>query len=96
MYEKVIYESWRTLPLLMKLMEAGFIGVLASLGSSTLNRQKIIAMDGHGFVLQSLLRVLVRQRGCALVDTSGAPGPQHNNDFMLKEVLAAAINFFVK
>ena len=80
----------------MKLMEAGCIQILAALGASVMNRQKVIAADGHGFVLQSFLRVLVRPRGSPLTDTSGAPGPAQNNNFMLKEVLDSALRFYVK
>ncbi len=80
----------------LKLMEAGCISILSSLAATVLNRRKILDQDGHGFVLQSLLRVLLRPRGVALVDTSGAPGPPQNNNFMLKEVLEAAMKFFVK
>jgi hypothetical protein len=80
----------------LKLMEAGCIQILASLGSTAINRRKVIAADGHGFALQSFLRVLVRPRGSSLVDTSGAPGPALNNNFMLKEVLDAAVRFFIK
>ena len=95
MYELLIREQWRTMVLRLKLIESGCILVLASLGSSTLNRQKIIAADGHGFVLQSFLRVLMR-RGCPLVDNSGSPGLAKNNDFLIKDVIDAALKFFIK
>ncbi len=79
----------------MKLVEAGCILVLATLGLSTLNQQKIMAADGHGFVLQSLLRPQIR-RHTPLLDTSGAPGSLSHSNFLLKEIVDAAIKFFFK
>lgn len=79
----------------MKLLEPGCILVLAALGSSTLNQQKVISADGHGFVMQSFLRVQLR-RGSAVVDTSGSPGCQRSNNFLVKDLISAAIKFFVK
>lgn len=96
LYEHLIVESWRTMTLTLKLMEAGCILILAALGSSPLNQQKVMALDGHGFVLQSFLRVLIRPRGSALVDNSGAAGPPKSNSFLLKEIMDACVTFFVK
>lgn len=92
----LIMESWRTMVLPLKLLEADVILTLATLGCSTVNRNKVLTADGHGFVLLSLLRVLIHPRGVALVDTSRAPGPAPNNNFLLKELLSAVVQFFVK
>ena len=90
-------ENWRTMPLRLKLMEAGCINILSSLACSALNKQKVLSGDGHGFVMQSLLRVLIRlPRGQLLVDSSKSPGPAKTNNFILKELLEAVVGFFVK
>ena len=94
-YYNVISETWRTLPLKLKMMEPSLALVLAGLASTEVLRTKIINEDGIGCVLQSFQRVLLR-RGNPVIDSSGSPGRQEHNDVILKELLDCCLEFMIR
>ena len=94
-YYTLISETWRTLPLKLKMVEPSCALILAALASTEVLRTKIINEDGIGCVLQSFQRVLLR-RGNPVIDTSGSPGRQEHNDVILKELLDACLEFMLR
>ena len=94
-YYNLISETWRTLPLKLKMVEPSCALILGALASTDVLRTKIINEDGIGCVLQSFQRVLLR-RGNPVIDTSGSPGRQEHNDVILKELLDCCLEFMIR
>ena len=94
-YYLLIAETWRTLPLKLKMVEPSCALVLGALASTEVIRTKIINEDGIGCVLQSFQRVRLR-RACPVLDLSGSTGCQEHNDFVLKELFDACLEFMLR
>ena len=94
-YEQLSPEQWRGIPVILKMMETSCIQVLAAVTGSDIICNSVARVDGTGYVLRSLMRVKL-QRGKAVVDTSGSPGRQEHNDFLVKEMLQACLEFLVR
>lgn len=93
-YEQLNLEQWRGIPLILKMVETNCIQVLAAAAGSEMICHSIARIDGTGYVLRSFMRVKL-QRGKVVMDTSGSPGRQEHNDFLVKEMLQACLEFLI-